>query len=475
MFKRLFVLAVILSLLIFGCFPSTAKDPVTAFVGVNLVPMTSEVSLPNQTVLVKGDRIETVGPSNKIKVPRKATVIDGSSAWIMPGLADMHMHTKDDWTGPAWPIDPLKLYLANGVTTIRSFGPLGSSPEHVLKWRDEIREGKFPGPTIYTSGPTLSGPVPDPVGAVSKQKEQGYDFIKIYSYVTQEEFNEIMNASKDVGIYAAGHIPFLVGLEGIISEGMEEIAHIEELDFEFLDLEPDLKISRIELFRGLVGQAAKKFGNDLDLGANILEEKYGDTIRQVVSKLKSTDIPICTTLIVAEGIVNKLTEPQAFLARPENRFMPRAYLEIFRIGQEKHQFLFRGNETLAPFKYNMEKILAKELKRARITLLLGTDSGTGGMGIVPGFSIHDELRILTEVGFTPYEAIKTGTVNAAKVVRKMTGKGNFGTIEAGKRADLILLRSNPLENVGNIKEPLGVMAMGRWYPEEKLKEMIAIE
>ena len=123
----------------------------------------------------------------------------------------------------------------------------------------------------------------------------------------------------------------------------------------------------------------------------------------------------------------------------------------------------------------MERILAKELKRAGITLVFGTDSGTGGMGIVPGFSIHDELRILTEVGFTPYEAIKTGTVNAAKVVEKMTGRGDFGTIESGKRADLILVRGDPLKNLANIREPMGVMTAGRWYPERKLKEMIAIE
>jgi imidazolonepropionase-like amidohydrolase len=437
--------------------------------------MTSDAVFRNQTVLVKGDRIEAVGPSAEIKVPRKAIVIDGAGAWLMPGLADMHMHTKDDWTGPAWPVNPLKLYLANGVTTIRSFGPLGSLSEHALKWGDEIRNGKQPGPVLYTSGPVLFGPVPDPAGVVSGQKAQGFDFIKIYSYVTREEFQEVIAAAKEEGIYTAGHIPFLVGLDGIISEGMDEIAHIEELDFEFLDLEPDLKLSRTELFRGLIAQAASKYSSDLDLGVDTLEEKYGEEIREVVSKLDMKDIPICTTLTVSEGIVSKLSNPQTFMERSENRYMPRAYLETFRLGQEKHQFLFREHEDLAPFKYNMEKILAKELRRAEVTLLLGTDSGTGGMGIVPGFSIHDELRILTEVGFTPYEAIKTGTVNAAKVVKKMNGKGNFGTIEASKRADLILIRGNPLEDVANIREPLGVMAAGRWYPEEKLKELIAIE
>ncbi|MCK5352629.1 amidohydrolase family protein, partial [bacterium] len=365
--------------------------------------------------------------------------------------------------------------LANGVTTIRSFGPLGGLPEHVLNWRNEVKEGKLPGPHIYSSGPVLFGPVPDPAGAVSGQKAQGFDFIKIYSYVTGREFQGVMTAAREEGIYTAGHIPFLVGLDGILSGSMDEIAHIEELDFEFLDLEPDMKQSRFAIFRGLVGQAASKYNSDFDLEVRALEEKYGEAISEVVSKLNSKGIPICTTLTVSEGIVNKLTDPRGFTARPEIKYMPDAYLKVFRLGQEKHQVLFSGYETLAPFKYKMEKILAKELRRADITLLLGTDSGTGGMGIVPGFSIHDELRILTEIGFTPYEALKTGTVNAAMVIERMTGLGDFGTIETGKRADLILIRGDPLKVVSNIKKPLGVMAAGRWYPERELEKMITVQ
>ena len=94
------------------------------------------------------------------------------------------------------------------------------------------------------------------------------------------------------------------------------------------------------------------------------------------------------------------------------------------------------------------------------------------MGIVPGFSIQDELRILVENGFTPYDALQTGTVNAARVVDRMNGEGNFGTIEVGNRADLILVRGNPLEDISTIKEPLGVMAAGRWYSAEKLSELL---
>jgi imidazolonepropionase-like amidohydrolase len=171
----------------------------------------------------------------------------------------------------------------------------------------------------------------------------------------------------------------------------------------------------------------------------------------------------------------KLFQPQAFLARPENRYLPPAYLELFHEGEEKHQVMCRGIETLAAFKFDLDQWLLRELHRAGVPLLLGTDSGTGGMGIVAGFSIHDELRILVENGFSPYEAIATGTVNASRAVQDMVGDGDFGVIEVGRRADLLLLYENPLEDVGAVQDLVGVMAAGRWYSREALDRMIAID
>ena len=107
-----------------------------------------------------------------------------------------------------------------------------------------------------------------------------------------------------------------------------------------------------------------------------------------------------------------------------------------------------------------------------VLLVLGTDTGTGWMGIVPGFSIHDELHVLVQSGFSPYEALQTGTVNAAEVVQRMNGNGNFGTIEVGQRADLILVKGNPLEDVAHIRNILGVMASGRWYDKTMLQNLI---
>lgn len=434
--------------------------------------MTEEKIVKNQTVMIRGKKIIQIGPSNNIEAPRNSKIINGEGAFLMPGLTDMHMHARDDWLSPVWPVSPLNLYLANGVTTIRCFGPLGSSPNYILHWRDEINNGKLSGPTIYTCGSIFYGPVKDPEGMVQKQKNRGFDFIKIYSFVSQDEFHKAIQKAKRVGIYTAGHIPFSVGLDGVLSEGMDEIAHIEELDFEFLDFDGTKKVNRIELFRYIIDTAIQQHKKLIGLEIEDLEERYGKTISATINKLRTENIPICTTLVVGEGIVKKLHETETFLKRSENKYLPEGYMDTFRQGKEKHQVIFKGFEDFAIFKYTLERLLLIKLKKAGITLLLSTDAGTGGMGIVPGFSIHDELQILTENGFTPYEAIATGTVNAARTIENMIGKGDFGTIEVGNRADLILVNRNPLEDVRNIRDLLGVMVAGRWYEKTELQKMI---
>ena len=122
----------------------------TAFINANLIPMTIETVIPNQTVVVEKDRIKVVGPSSQIKIPANARVIDCRGAFLLPGLADMHMHFRPNVLSDAWPVSPLKLYLANGVTTIRCFGPRGKTGRYVLTWRDKIESGELDGPSILT-------------------------------------------------------------------------------------------------------------------------------------------------------------------------------------------------------------------------------------------------------------------------------------------------------------------------------------
>ena len=452
----------------------TAENNSTAFIHANLIPMTTAAVLPDQTVIVNGRQIKNIGPSSQTRIPPNSRVVNCRDAFLMPGLADMHMHLRPDWMSDTWPVSPLRLYLANGVTTIRCFGPGGKTGRYALIWKKEIDAGLLVGPRILTCGPQLRGHFKEnPEQIVIKQKYQHFDFIKIYSFVSRQEYHTILSTAKKLNIYTAGHIPFQVGLDGVLTEGMDEIAHIEELLWEFSDLDRQRYFENEDEWLAYAIQTTfGRFTPFLELTSKEQEQQVDVLVAALLDKLNSRKIPVCTTMVVDDLIVNKLSEPKRFLKRPENRYLPLRYLERFRMGQEKHQLQFKGGEVFAPFKYMLDKKLLVALKANDIPLLLSTDAGTWSMGIVPGFSIHDELRILVENGFTPYEALAAGTVVASKIVKRMNGQDDFGTIAPGKRADLILLEKNPLDDVANARKINGVMAAGRWYDQKTIAEML---
>ena len=256
-------------------------EKVTAFVHVNLLPMTEEKILLDQTVIAKKSQIIAIGPTKEVAIPDNSIVIDGSNLYLMPGLADMHIHTDTAWLNGGWPVSPFDLFLANGVTTIRDFGPRGAPADYALRWRNEIKRGRLRGPTIYAAGPILYGPVENAEKIVRIQKEQDSDFVKLYSFLSAAEFNDAIATAQNLNLYTAGHIPFAVGLDGVLAAGMNEIAHIEELDFEFLDFDRSRKLGHAQWFRYILQAATIQMGRFADSSMDEIKRSYQLQIQKI--------------------------------------------------------------------------------------------------------------------------------------------------------------------------------------------------
>lgn len=458
--------------------------PITAFVHVDLIPMTEDVVLEEQTVLVEGDRIVALGPSDEIKVPRTATVINGRGFYLMPGLADMHVHIYEE-SRKEYPISPLNLYIANGVTTIRDCGtaPIQSSDKFVLDWRDQILRGELIGPMIYSSGRTIHGPVASPDWTVRARHANGFDFVKLYMELSIDEFEEAQSAAEELGIYTVGHIPYQVGFDRAISAGLDEIAHIEELSFELLWSEnrPKGYLSVERWLQSIVEGVIGEYDIDPNYSIRFNPEEFirlrGHQLNRILDDLRANGIGVGTTLAVYEVVDLKVLHQEKFFQREENIYLQPELIDSVLSGHDRHQLMYQmlgESADIWKWKRDLDVFLLHALHEAGVMLVSGTDAGSTSIGVVEGFTTHDDLRILTELGFTPYEALQTATVNAAHVVEKMKGTGDFGTVEIGKRADLILLEGNPLADITYTESILGVMAMGKWYPQEELQEMIAI-
>jgi hypothetical protein len=326
---------------------------------------------------------------------------------------------------------------------------------------------------IYATGKILfSSPLGDPAGEVEALQSRGFDFIKLYSYLSPEDAQAALATASQLGMYSAGHIPYPVGLDQILTYGMDEIAHIEELMPELIEFDRTGERSPDAWLSYLIQSALEQFTFTSAFDWVEFSHQHAESMHQVIEQLQMHRAPVCTTLVVDDVIQHKVFALDAFLARPDIAYIPAEYRDRLRNGEEKHLIQCRGIESLCAYKYDIDRWILSELHHAGVPLLLGTDSGI--LAVVPGFSIHDELRILVENGLTPFEAIATGTINASTVVERMLGLGNFGSIEVGKRADLILVEANPLEDIGALRDLRGVMAAGRWFSAEILSEMIAL-
>lgn len=407
------------------------SGPATLFVDVNVVPMDRERVLRGQSVLVRDGKIAAIAPD--LTVPAGAQVVDGEGeTYLLPGLADMHVHIRDR--------EMLASLLASGVTTALD---MGEAPNAIVgRTRAAVENGDVPGPRFFTALAVDGSPrfghlvVPTPEAArwaVRIAEANGYDFIKAYSGLAPDVFTALVEEGREVGLPVVGHNVESMGLTRQIAAGQVMVAHLEEFLYGFFRL-PE----------GADPQAAP-----------------GDAeIARAVDYLTRNGTTVTADLVAYQTIAGQWGRPeqvQSYLRSPEAQYLsPRDRIDWRRSGYQKREGSLDARAAfLARFVH--------ALSSAGVPLISGTDAPTIP-GLVAGGALHRNLAALEAAGLGRYRALETATRQPGAFIARIDPEGDrFGIVAEGARADLLLVAGNPLDDLSVLQRPLGVMAGGRWH------------
>lgn len=426
-----------------------------AFVHAAVIPMNEERILQDQTVIVIGGAIVEIGSASEIEVPEGTFVVDATDRYLLPAFCDMHVHLLGEaWNMMLPPEDQLSReevpwetflfpYVANGVTTVQDL----FSPPELLALRERIAQREVLGPRLILARmidaegkawpPPLGEWVASPEEAseaVRRAKKAGYDKIKVYSFLDQESYDAIVSTANELGMDVIGHIPMAVSVEHVLDAGQKLIAHSEEL--------------------------AKHVDGDFS----------PERIDELAEMMADRGVWMTPTLITTRRILEVFDDPEQLVSHPESVY--------YRHPMEQGVWTFVLEKLYKPIPVAGQKSLraAFEQFQGQLTLAfherggkLMAGSDTVLPGLVPGFALHDELRELVGAGLTPYEALRAATTNPFEYLGE---RDESGTIEIGKRSDLVLLDANPLEDIANSSKVGGVLIRGRWISGEKIQQMM---
>jgi len=389
---------------------------------VTLISVNQGRAVPGQAVFVENGHITRIGSSKSIKTAAGVRVIDGHGLYLGPGLCDMHVHQLVSSSQHL-------LNLMEGVTSVRDMDGF----PWTLRTRDTVRQGKLLAPNMYITGQILNG---EPMGfyarvvttpkegraAVREDKAAGFDFIKVHNIMKPDVYEAVLDEAHKQHIDVVGHIPHSIKVADAIRLGQRTIEH----------------------FKGYI----------LDDGLVISQEDY-------VSTTKGANIWLCPTFSTYR---DNLRGPELITALelPEMRYTS---------WRDRIDWKERAGEPVTPQIQALQRILPmseqifKQLLPVGARFIAGTDSG-GGFGLMPpGFILHEELRLMQKNGLSPVETLRSATMNAAEAMGR---SAEFGSIEPGKRADMILLSADPLVDSSNLSHIETVIVRGIVLSREDL-------
>jgi cytosine/adenosine deaminase-related metal-dependent hydrolase len=413
--------------------PQSQPRPETralAITRVNVVDVVTGRIVPNVTVTISGTTITSVTPN--ARPPADARVVDGEGKVLIPGLWDMHAHMEA--VGEPW----LQLYVANGVTGIRD---MGSQLDVILRMREATASGRVLGPRIFAAGPILDdapGDWPfrmrvktadDGRAAVRLLKGRGVDLIKVHNFTPRDVYFAIAEEARRQNLPLAGHVPLKVTSEEAIEAGQNDIEHLSEAQLW-------MRCSGGDTYRPEACQPLWKM---------LASRKIWQTPTLLASSELST-IGTPASSIPADHLAYATKSARDMWAANQGTF---ATPEVVRI-------LKRRAEVAAA--------VTSDMAKAGVGILAGCDS------MIAGFCVHDEVAAMVRGGMTPLAALQSATLNPA---RYFNLSQTAGSIDSGRRADLVMLDANPLADIGNVRRIRGVVVAGRFLDRKELDTLLA--
>jgi imidazolonepropionase-like amidohydrolase len=401
-----------------------------ALVGGTLVDGTGNPAIPDSVILVENGRITAAGPGSQIKIPAGFQNIDVRGKTVLPGLWDMHAHFEQVEWGP--------IYLAAGATTVRD---VGNEFEFITAVRDAVASGRGLGPRLLLAG-VVDGTGPLALGIervdtpeqakmwTDKYHDAGFQQMKIYSSVKLEELNDVATEAHHLGMTVTGHIPEGLNAYQAVEAGQDQINHISYIADIMLPVLPD-NATRLD--------RAKAQGE--------IDMKSPES-RKAIAFLVQHKIVVDPTLALMEFFTANTSRPPVSIEPGVAKVAPELAAILAETGPPSQY------ADLQEKAFQKEVEIVGALHKAGITIVAGTDQ------TVPGYSLYREIELYAQAGFTPMEAIQAATIVPARV---MGVDKEVGTVEPGKRADLIILDANPLESIHNIRTVKFVITNGTMY------------
>lgn len=436
----------ILSIVIFSCKNEVQISYDLIIENGNVIDIVSG-NISKQTIFINEGRIVKLANSDDKNTYNSEIVLDGTNKFILPGFWDNHVHFRGGDSLIQANKDFLKLFIMNGVTTVRDAG--GDLTTSVMDWKQKINNKDLVGPNIFSAGPKIDGKNATWAGSLVVENNEdistkldslqalNVDFVKLYdSRISGELYLKTIQEATKRGLITSGHMPFSVTLNETLDAGIDGIEHLYYV------------LKGCSSNEKEITEAIKTGEYGFWSSMRKLIETYQDsTAQKTFESLKNKNTFVVPTLHIG-NVLSYLDEDNH-----ENdtylKLMPSGIVKTYegriRSSLNSSEEARQNRKELNTFFKN----LAKSLSDADVKLLAGSDSGAFNSYTYPGISLHKELEVMVNTGISNLKALQNSAYNGALFLKK---ESDYGSIEIGKISDLVMLNSNPLEDITNTRD-----------------------